>query len=64
VFGEKLSRKINASLHQCVLKSIAGGSTARGHPDLAINRLQMAIHGAGANHQRFGHLGIGQPLGH
>ena len=47
-----------------VFDGVARGSSARGDPDLAINRGQMGIDGAGADDQTFGHLLIGQSLRH
>ncbi len=47
-----------------VLHGVACGGTAGGDPDLAINRGQVRVDGAGTNDQLLGYLLIRQPLGH
>ncbi len=46
------------------LDGIARGGTAGGDADLAINRGQVRVDGAGTDDQTFGHLLIGQSLCH
>jgi len=47
-----------------VFDGIAGGSGSGGDPDLAVNRSQVGIDGAGTDDQAFGYLLIGQALCH
>jgi len=47
-----------------VLHGVAGGSTAGGDPDLAKNRGQVGIDGAGTDDELFGYLLIRHSLGH
>ncbi len=46
-----------------MLNGVAGGRTARGHPDLAIDRAQVGIDDTRADDQLFSNLGVGQSLG-
>src|SRR6266849_4194397 len=47
-----------------VLHGVARGGTAGGHPELAINRGQVGVDGAGTDDQALSHLLIGQSLCH
>ncbi len=47
-----------------VFDGVAGGGYSRGDPDLAINRGQVRVDGAGTDDQAFGYLLIGQALCH
>ena len=47
-----------------VFDSIASGSGSGGDADLAINRGQVRVDGAGTDDQAFGYLFIGQALCH
>jgi hypothetical protein len=57
-------KQTNDQLHKVVLNGIARGSTARGDADLAIDRGQVGVDRARTDHELFGHLGVGQSLGH
>ena len=47
-----------------MLYRIARGGYSGGDPDLAINRGQVCVNGAGADDQMLGYLLIGQSLCH
>lgn len=49
--------------HQFVLNRVAGGSAARGDPDLAVDRGQVPVDGARSD-ELFCDMGIGESLGH
>ena len=49
------------ALEQLVLDSIASGATARGDPNLAIDRRQVGVDGAGTDHELLGDLLTRQP---
>ena len=57
-------RRDAIGLREVLFQSIAGSGTTRGHLYLAVNGLQVGVDRMRANHQLFGHLGIGVPLGH
>ena len=47
-----------------VLEGVAGGGTAGGDADLAVDRGQVRVDGARADDKAFGYLLIGEALGH
>ena len=47
-----------------VFDGVARGSSSGGDPDLAVDRSQVRLDGAGTDDQAFGYLLIGQALGH
>ena len=55
---EKKERR-KARLDQVVLDRIAGGSAARGDPDLAVDHGKVPVDGATADDELFGYLSIG-----
>src|SRR5713101_8819311 len=57
-------KKTNARLQQLLPNSIAGGGTARGDPDLAVDHRQIPVDSATTDDQPISHLGIGEPLCH
>src|SRR5438270_12318886 len=63
--GQSINRnKREGELDQFVLNSVAGGGTARGNPDLAVDRGQVPVDRATTDDQLLGYLGVGQSLGH
>ena len=50
-------------LDEFLSDGVAGGGTARGDPDLAVDRGDMRIDGARADHQVLGDLRVGPALG-
>ena len=50
------------ALYEVMLDRVAGSSGSRGDLDFAIDRGQMVVDGARADHEAFGDLGIGQSL--
>ena len=62
--GEGAAETEAEALQQLVLNGIAGGGTARGDTNLAINRGQVVVDDAGTDDELFGRLGIGESLGH
>ncbi len=62
--GEGISRAPTIHSDEVVVNGIACGGTARGHADLAKDRREMGVDGAGANYQLFRHLLIGHSLSH
>src|SRR6266478_6348116 len=49
---------------EVVLNGIAGCRTARGNAQFAVDGAEVGMHGAGAEHQLFGYLGVGEALRH
>src|SRR5258707_597183 len=47
-----------------MLDGVAGGGTARGDPELAVNRGEVKVDRARTDDELLGYLGIGQPLCH
>ena len=47
-----------------MLDGVAGGGTAGGDAELAINGGQMPVDGARTDDELFGYLGVGHPLSH
>jgi len=47
-----------------LLNRIAGGGTARGDAELAVDGGQVEVDGARADDELLSHLGVGEPLGH
>jgi hypothetical protein len=50
----------SAALHELMFECIAGSCAARGHVDLLVDRGEVSIDGAQADHEVFCNLGIGQ----
>ena len=49
---------------QPMLKGVAGGGTARGDPNFAVDRGQVPVDGATSDDQLVSYLRIDQPLRH
>ena len=62
--AENHRRKACQWSHEFVLNSVAGGRTARGDPDLAVDGSQIPVDGATTEDELFGDLGVAQSLSH